>query len=66
VTRRALPGRALENASGVAGFAARDLMRAGQWKARAQMVETAERLRANWTCCKCGQGNQDDRQHGDQ
>jgi hypothetical protein len=28
MTRRALPGRAFENASGVAGFAARDLVRA--------------------------------------
>ncbi len=61
VTRRALPGRAFENASGVARFAARDLVRAGQRKARAQMVKTARRLRAGGTRCECGQGNQDDR-----
>jgi hypothetical protein len=60
VARRALPGRAFEYTSGVAGFAARDLVRSGKREAGAEMVETARRLRADGARCECGQSNQYD------
>jgi len=66
VTRSALPGRAFEDASHVAGFAARDLVRSGQGEAGAEMVETAGRLRADRIRREPSHDNQDDCQQREQ